>query len=64
MYSTVNNLNVNFIIYYIDAVGSPPPADDEEELIVTGGIDDVVKIWKYRYSSGTDGKMAAFNKFH
>ena len=60
MYSTVNNLNVNFIIYYIDAVGSPPPADDEEELIVTGGIDDVVKIWKYRYSSGTAEKNGCF----
>ena len=45
-------------------MGSPPPADDEDELIVTGGIDDVVKIWKYRYSSGTAEKMAAFNKFH
>ena len=44
-------------------MGSPPP-DDEEELIVTGGIDDVVKIWKYRYSSGRAEKMAAFNKFH
>ena len=41
-------------------MGSPPPADDEEELIVTGGIDDVVKIWKYRYSSGTAEKMAFF----
>ena len=39
-----------------------PPVDDEEELIVTGGIDDVVKIWKYRYSSGTAEKMVAFNK--
>ena len=36
-------------------MGSPPP-DNEEELIVTGGIDDVVKIWKYRYSSGTAEK--------
>ena len=42
-------------------MGSPPP-DDEEELIVTGGIDDVVKIWKYRYSSGTAENMVAFNK--
>ena len=33
----------------LDAVGSPPPAGDSEELIVTGGIDDVVKIWRYRF---------------
>ena len=30
-------------------MGSPPPAGDPEELIVTGGIDDVVKIWRYRF---------------
>ena len=38
------------IIPPLDAVGSPPPAGDHEELIVTGGIDDVVKIWRYRFS--------------
>ena len=64
MHSTVNSLNVNFIIYHLDAVGSPPPADDEDELIVTGGIDDVVKIWKYRYSSGTAEKNGCFYEFH
>ena len=32
-------------------MGSPPPAGDPEELIVTGGIDDVVKIWRYRFLS-------------
>ena len=31
-------------------MGSPPPAGDHEELIVTGGIDDVVKIWRYRFT--------------
>ena len=36
---------------WLDAVGSPPPAGDPEELIVTGGIDDVVKIWRYRFLS-------------
>ena len=40
------------IIPPLDAVGSPPPAGDHEELIVTGGIDDVVKIWRYRFLFG------------
>ena len=47
---TLNNwLGIGSNSSWLDAVGSPPPAGDPEELIVTGGIDDVVKIWRYRF---------------
>jgi len=36
-----------------DAVGSPPPPSEEEDLLVTGGIDDVVRLWNYR-----DGELS------
>lgn len=31
-----------------DGIGSPPPPSEEEDIMVTGGIDDMVKIWNYR----------------